>query len=235
MNDREFSYLKARLTRLEPDLSWAMQDLAQAEIIIIVSLFSLNCELAKIPLFASQNELALARFKWWQDEIMQLFTKAPASKKVPLLAALAFLIDAKQLEAEPCQAFLTAKLEAFQQPPFIQQKLLDAYLLRSNGQLFKLVAKALGSLDEPLDQLALLYKKLHLLTSLNYRNYNQHPFISQERKAMLKDQKSTVKQLKIAQLELNDCAVLLQQLALSQPRHRFWRNYLKLLRFRLKP
>jgi len=177
------SYCRNYLEKHDPEIYYCLAKESYDD--LIIGLFQLNLELAKISQNSGENTISFLKLSWWQEVIEQCYKKDSEEKEHPTILLLKNLIKKYKIAKKDLDILVTArefdakneKVSDWQE----YQNYIDKYLY----QIFKIICESnkislTKKQQQSLKNLCYILKTIRVIHSLPKRNYNDHPFVTIE-------------------------------------------------------
>ncbi len=227
--------LKKLLKRADSEIFYII---SQEEEDIVVALFILNYEIAKIFAFTTEKEIAKLRFVWWQEQIEAVFFK-DVKIETPLLKLLVDIKEKYKLNFADFKVILEAQSFNLNEDKFKNDSELKKFVEETFYQNLLIIIKAKNiclssDAKDMLKKYSYMLKLARIVNSLASRNYNIHPFITEDLIKSLESEKA-FKRNEIAISKLKDkLKFLLKECKYYNTESKFLNNFQLLVQFQSK-
>ena len=173
----------ASLEKYDPEIYCCIK--GEKHLKLLVTLFQLNLELAKINQNSGEKLISAVKLSWWQEILTKLYSKDTLVIKQPTILLLQEIITEYKIKQSSLNKLIKAREFDFQAKEFANliayQQYIDTYFY----QIFHIINNALNlNLTKQqiinLQKLCYILKTARIINSLPKHNYNNHPFINQE-------------------------------------------------------
>ncbi|MBL6621655.1 MAG: squalene/phytoene synthase family protein [Rickettsiales bacterium] len=212
--------------------------ISQEEKDVAVALFVLNYEIAKI--FASNNEKEIAklRLSWWQEQIEAIFSN-DIKTETPLLRLLVAIKEKYKLNFADFKVILEAQSFNLNEDKFKNESELKKFVEKTFFQNLLIIIKAKNialtrDAKVMLKKYSYMLKLTRIVNSLASKNYNIHPFITEDLIKSLASEKA-YKRNEMVILKLKDkLKSLLKECKYYNTESKFLNDFQLLVQFQSK-